>query len=85
MVDPTEEQFIELFRIMCADTGVEYNQQAVDHLLKKWYTATGRPLRFCHPRDLLLQIRNNASYLEVEPKMTEALLDQACDCYFAVL
>lgn len=85
VVDPTEEQFIELFRIMCADTGVDYNEEAMDHLLNKWYKGTGRPLRFCHPRDLLLQIHNNASYLDVEPKMTEALLDQACDCYFAVL
>lgn len=83
--DPSEEQFRELFRLTSEDSGIAYNDAAIDHLIKKWYKATGRPLRFCHPRDLLLQIRNNASYLGVDSVMSEELLDQACDCYFAIL
>ena len=83
--DPSEQEFRELMRIMSQVLQVAPNEEAVDYLIEKWYQAAERPLRFCHPRDLLLQIRNRAFYLGVAPKMTEELFDSACDCYFAML
>ena len=47
------------------------------------YIAANRPLRSCHPRDLLEQIHDIATYLSVKPALTKQLIDAACDSYFA--
>ena len=85
VTDPSEAEFRELMRMMSQELKVAPNEEAVDYLIEKWYQGTERPFRCCHPRDLLLQIRNRASYLDITPKMTEELFDGACDCYFAML
>ena len=42
--------------------GFAYSREAVEHLLNKHYRPCQRPLRRCHPRDLLLQVHNYCSY-----------------------
>ena len=64
VIDPDEEAFRELFKIMAPKLGVEYDEAAVDYLIEKHYQAVNRPLRCCQPRDLLLQIRNFCRYVE---------------------
>jgi len=84
-VDPNEEEFRDLFRIMAKKLGVEYDSAAVDYLLATHYQNAGRPLRFCHPRDLLLQILNYCNYAGEAPRMTPQFLDRAVENYFAVM
>lgn len=83
--NPTSTQFHDLFRIMCQNVGIAYDQSAVDHLIKNHYTKAGRELRSCHPRDLLLQVRNYCLYEEIELKLTCESMDFAVACYFSVL
>lgn len=83
--NPTPIQFHELFRIMCQKVGIGYDQQAVDHLIKDHYTKAGRELRACHPRDLLLQVRNYCLYEDIELQLTCESMDFAVACYFSVL
>ncbi|MDA0917864.1 MAG: AAA family ATPase [Planctomycetota bacterium] len=83
--NPTQTQFHELFRIMCQKVGIAYDQRAVNHLIKNHYTKAGRELRACHPRDLLLQVRNYCLYEEIELKLTCESMDFAVACYFSVL
>jgi hypothetical protein len=85
VVDPSEDEFRELFRIMCPKLGFEYNDEAIDYLIQNHYRATGRPFRCCQPRDLLLQVRNLCFYERSEPALTPDYIDFAVANYFAVM
>ena len=43
---------------------------------------SGRPLRACHPRDLLDQVSALCRYRGIEPTISHELLDAACASYF---
>lgn len=85
VVDPTEEEFRQLFQIMCPLLGFEYDETAIDHLIKKHYLAVERPFRCCQPRDLLLQIRNLCLFDDSSLKLTPDYFDAAVENYFAVM
>ena len=53
-----------------ASFGCEYDAAAVDYLLERHYRGSNRPLRRCHPRDLLLQLRCVCSYNNVPLALT---------------
>src|SRR5207244_2977819 len=73
--DPDEEEFHRLFELFAPTAGCEYKPEAVDYLLEKHYRPTNRPMRRCHPRDLLLQIRNHCRYLGEEMAMKADYFD----------
>src|SRR6266511_5602691 len=56
IVDPTEEQWREIWKIMCRVLKVPYDDRGLDYLLAKWDRPDDRPLRMCQPRDILLQM-----------------------------
>ena len=85
VIDPTEEEFRELFRLMCKSLNIAYNNAAVDHLIDTHYRPVERPFRCCQPRDLLLQVRNRCRYERCEPVLTPEMLDFAVESYFAVM
>ncbi|MEX0712286.1 MAG: AAA family ATPase, partial [Pirellulales bacterium] len=85
VIDPTEEEFRELFRILAPKMGFEHNEQAIDYLIDKHYRPINRPFRCCQPRDLLLQIKNLCSYLNEPASMSSEHFDFAVDNYFAVM
>jgi predicted ATPase with chaperone activity len=85
VADPTEEEFRKLFELMGEKLKVAYRQEAVDYLIATHYKKADRPLRFCHPRDLLLQIRNYCKYHNQPSEMTDEYFDRAVDNYFAVM
>ena len=82
--DPTEGEFRQLVSIMSQTLGVEHSDSAVDYLIDTHYRKTARPFRACHPRDLLCQIIDRASYHNREPLMTPEAFDHAAENYFAV-
>lgn len=85
ITDPTEDDFRQLFRMMCPKMGFEYDASAINYLLEKHYRGAARPLRCCHPRDLLLQVRNHCLYQKRPLKLTQEAIDLAVDIYFAVM
>ena len=85
VVDPTEDEFRRLFELMGEKLGVAYRPKAVDYLIAKHYKEAHRPLRFCHPRDLLLQVRNYCQYHGLPAEMTNEHFDRAVENYFAVM
>jgi hypothetical protein len=85
VVDPTEEEFRKLFRIVCPKFGFTYNESVIDYLIAKYYRAVGRPFRNCQPRDLLLQVRNHCLYQGIPVELTPEHFDFAVATYFAVL
>jgi predicted ATPase with chaperone activity len=83
--DPSEEEFRRLFELMGEKLGVAYRREAVDFLIATHYSSADRPFRFCHPRDLLLQIRNYCKYHDRPAEMTNEYFDLAVENYFAVM
>jgi len=81
--DPSPEEFRSIFRQVCRDRGLTYNQDAVTYLLATHYQPSGRPLRGCQPRDLVDQIISIARYLGTQPQLTHDLIDRAARAYFA--
>jgi hypothetical protein len=85
VIDPTEEEFRSLFELFAPKYDIKYCPEAVDYLVKKHYKEAERPFRFCHPRDLLLQICNYCKYHKVPAEMTPDFFDRAVENYFAVM
>jgi hypothetical protein len=85
VVDPTEGEFHQLFEMMGRQLNVGYRREAVERLIAVHFKAAGRSLRFCHPRDLLLQIRNDCKYHDCPAEMTDEYFDRAVENYFAVM
>src|SRR6266498_754352 len=82
IIDPTEEQWREIWRIMCRVMKVQYDDGGLDYLLARWYKPDDRPLRMCQPRDILLQAMSIAKYNMETVTLSADLLDAACATYF---
>ena len=85
VIDPSEEEFRELLKIMAPIIGLEYEESAADYLIEAHYKKVDRPFRCCQPRDLLLQIRNACHYTSRQPQMSKEFIDFAVENYFAVM
>lgn len=82
IIDPTEVQWREIWKIMCKVRNVPYDDRSIDYLIAKWFRADGRPFRMCQPRDILDQLISIACYNMETPLLTADLLDAACLSYF---
>jgi DNA-binding MarR family transcriptional regulator len=82
IIDPTEEQWRDIWRIMCRVLKVPYDDRGLDYLLEKWYKPDNRPLRMCQPRDIILQMISIAKYNMETVTLNADLLDAACATYF---
>jgi predicted ATPase with chaperone activity len=85
IVDPTEENFRKLFQILAPTMGFEYDNDVVTYIIDTHFKAEDRPMRACHPRDLLLQVLNYCNYQGFDPEMLEEYFDQAVENYFTVM
>lgn len=85
ITDPSYEEYREIFRRVAQQRGLPYDDQMLAYLLQEWYIKYNRPLRGNHPRDLIDQMRDIASYLQVPFQMTKELIDRACESYFVEL
>ena len=83
--NPSEEEFVALFKIMCPIMGFQYDEAAVRYVIEKHYKPVNRPFRCCQPRDLLLQIKNFCLYNREEMVLSHERFDFACENYFAVM
>jgi hypothetical protein len=80
--DPSLDQFARIFEMNCRQRRFPYHQVMVAYLQRRHYRAVGRPLRSCHPRDLLDQVVALCRYRGIEPTVNRELLDAACRSYF---
>ena len=83
--DPTVEEFHRLFEMFCKTFRCAYERDVIDRLLGRHYQPCHRPMRRCHPRDLLLQIRNYCAYNDLPVEMTDEHFDRVVRSYFTVL
>ena len=80
--DPSVDQFTQIFELACARRRLRFHKVMVAYLQRRHYLPNRRPLRACHPRDLLDQVTALCRYRGVEPSITRELLESACHAYF---
>ena len=80
--DPTVDQFSRIFELNCRRRNLRFHQVMVAYLQRRHYGPMRRPMRACHPRDLLDQVTAMCRYRGIEPVITRELLDAACEAYF---
>ena len=85
VIDPTEEEFCDLFEQMAVQMGLEFKRDVLDYLIESHYHATNRAFRYCQPRDLLMQICNFCRFMKCQPEMTREAIDLAVENYFSIM
>ncbi|MFZ5833399.1 MAG: AAA family ATPase [Planctomycetota bacterium] len=83
--DASETEFHRLFQLYARKFGCEYRRDVVEHLVGQHYRPLGRPMRRCHPRDLLNQIRSYCAYHDVPMEMRPDYFDRVVRSYFTVV
>jgi len=82
VVDPTFDEYREIFKRVADNKGVVYNEQALAYLIQEYYIKTSRKPRASHPRDICDQILDISRYMGTDPSMTKDLIDRASLSYF---
>ena len=80
--DPDVDEFTRIFELNCRSRGLRFHKVMVAYLYRRHYKPCARPMRACHPRDLLDQIAALCRYRGTEPVVTRELIDAACASYF---
>jgi hypothetical protein len=81
----SEQEFHQLFALYAEHFGCEYRGDVVDYVIETHYRPHGRPMRRCHPRDLLGQVRNLCAYNDVPMAMEADYFDRVIRSYFTVV
>jgi hypothetical protein len=76
------EQYLEIFRRVCEQADIEFDEEIVRSMMARHYFAASRPMSACHPRDILENLMDRARFLKMKPNLTPQLLDHACQSYF---
>ena len=80
---PNESEFASLFLELAQTLHCKCDAEVVAYLLGAHYTKPNRPLRYCHPRDLLRQISNFCQFHQQPLAATQETVDVAVRNYFA--
>jgi predicted ATPase with chaperone activity len=83
--DPSPQEFHLLFQAIAQKHQLECPAAMVDYLIRTHYQGRSRPLRRCHPRDLVEQVIYFCHYHELPLEITADHLDHAVRNYFTAL
>jgi predicted ATPase with chaperone activity len=83
--DPTWDGYREIFKRVCGAKSIGWDDRALAYLIQEHYIKAQRSPRACHARDLLDQIIDIANYLNVQPSLSQELVDRAANSYFVEL
>lgn len=85
--DPDPADFVVILRRVCASHGVTYSPEGARHLIETYYwdperRAFRRPMRACHPRDIIRHLTSLAAQRGRRPALERDLIDAACRAVF---
>jgi predicted ATPase with chaperone activity len=83
--DPTPEQFRVLLETLAGHMDIVLPPGSVPYLMERHYRQAGRPMRFCHPRDLLLQISHQCAFERRRGVAAPSDWDRAVSTYFGAI
>ncbi len=78
----TPGQYMNIFRKVCQEYGLAFDEDVVRGMLGRYYVATSRPLSACHPRDLVESLVDRATFMGQEAQLTAEDLEYVCQTYF---
>lgn len=79
---PTEENYRKIFELNCELSGIEFDEEIYNYLVKTYYHDAGRDFQAVHPGDLLKIMKAICKYESQEPVLQIDLIDAACQSYF---
>jgi hypothetical protein len=82
---PDEREFVELFVEIAKSCGAACDGEGLRYLIEHHYRTVHRPMRYCHPRDLMRQIRNYCEFQGRPVEVNRETLEVAVTNYFAGL
>lgn len=80
--NPTEAEYVEILRRVTAEHGMEYTEEAAQHLIEKHYRQASREMKSCHPRDIVELMSDIMQFYGEEPALAPDWIDLACSSYF---
>lgn len=83
--DPQQPEYVTLFETMCQRMDCPWDRELVDYLIETHYLPVKRSFRNCHPRDILLQVKNYCAFVGEPFRMTRHNLDWAVSSYFSIM
>jgi hypothetical protein len=78
----SHEQFVEIFERVCSEGGLRCDAATINEVIDIIENQQHEPLRACHPRDIINQIRWAARYAEREPSLDRVSVVAAVEAYF---
>ncbi len=80
--NPLMDEYVVIWKRVCEEFDIPFSRPAIDRLVQVYYREKERDLHGAHPRDLAVHLIHIAKYQEVEPELSDELLDSACATYF---
>ncbi|MGB0742497.1 MAG: AAA family ATPase, partial [Planctomycetaceae bacterium] len=81
---PTKEQFRKLLHATAMSLDLQLDEDVAGYLIERHFVTESRPMRFCHPRDLLLQSRSHCEFHQLPMIVTAEAIDIAVENYCAI-
>jgi hypothetical protein len=78
----TPKQYQSIFRRVCQEYQIDFDEDIVRDMMNRYYVATSRPLSACHPRDLVENLVDRARFLGQRPRLDAEDLEYVCQTYF---
>ncbi|MCA9495094.1 MAG: hypothetical protein KC621_34435, partial [Myxococcales bacterium] len=82
--DPADDEFEELVVKVAEKLQVTLEPRSVKYLIDRHYKMNKRPMRMCHPRDLLAQIVHLCEYERRPLKAGPTEWDRVAANYFGI-
>ncbi|NCG17659.1 MAG: AAA family ATPase [Rhodobacterales bacterium] len=82
--DPDEFEYTDLMKLLANKMGVDVSERSIKYLIDRHYKMAKRPMRFCHPRDLLLQVIHLCEYRGVPKSAGPPEWDRVVSNYFGL-
>ena len=79
---PDEREFEEIFRRYCASKKLPYPAALVSYMIEKHYQPSGKPMRRCHPRDILLHAIDLIHFEKLPYVLNQDVIDRAFESCF---
>jgi len=79
---PEEQEFEEIFRRFCSSKKLSYPSALVSYLIDRHYRPTRKPMRRCHPRDILTHAIDLIHFEKLPYMLNEDVIDRAFESCF---
>lgn len=82
--NPRVAEFVDIFDKVCHSQTLHCPRERIVNFVRERYVRTGRPMRRCHPRDIISHAADLISFENLESDLTSELLDRAFESTFLV-